>query len=218
MLEVWPACLVSGLSFGVLQYAVSNFHGPWLVDIVAAVGSMGSLVLFLRMWSPRTVQSDPVRATEPAVSPAAESGAWRAWIPWVFLTVFVFLWGLPAVKASLNGVMSPSVEVPWLHKAVLRMPPVVPKPEAEAAVFNLNLLSATGTALLFAGVLAGLALGMRPDVVLRTYGQTLWNLRVSLLTIALMLALGFTTATAAPIRPWDWRWRGLDSCSRFFHR
>ena len=193
MVEVWPACLVSGLSFGVLQYAVSNFHGPWLVDIVAAVGSMGSLVLFLRMWSPRTIQGNPVPATEPAVSPSADSGAWRAWIPWVFLTVFVFLWGLPAVKTSLNGVMSPSVEVPWLHKAVLRMPPVVPKPEAEAAVFNLNLLSATGTALLFAGVLAGLALGMRPGAVLRTYGQTLWSLRVSLLTIALMLALGFTT-------------------------
>ena len=193
MVEVWPACLVAGLSFGVLQYAVSNFHGPWLVDIVAAVGSMGSLVLFLRMWSPRTIQGNPVPATEAARSPSADSSAWRAWIPWVFLTVFVFLWGLPVVKTALNGVMSPAFEVPGLHKAVLRMPPVVPKPEAEAAVFSLNLLSATGTALLFAGLLAGLALGMRPGAVLRTYGQTFWSLRVSLLTIALMLALGFTT-------------------------
>ena len=193
MVEVWPACLVAGLSFGVLQYAVSNFHGPWLVDIVAAVGSMGSLVLFLRMWSPRTIQGNPVPATEAARSPSADSSAWRAWIPWVFLTVFVFLWGLPVVKTALNGVMSPALEVPGLHKAVLRMPPVVPKPEAEAAVFSLNLLSATGTALLFAGLLAGLALGMRPGAVLRTYGQTFWSLRVSLLTIALMLALGFTT-------------------------
>ena len=193
MVEVWPACLVAGLSFGVLQYAVSNFHGPWLVDIVAAVGSMGSLVLFLRMWSPRTIQGNPVPATEAARSPSADSSAWRAWIPWVFLTVFVFLWGLPVVKTALNGVMSPAFEVPGLHKAVLRMPPVVPKPEAEAAVFSLNLLSATGTALLFAGLLAGLALGMRPGAVLRTYGQTFWSLRFSLLTIALMLALGFTT-------------------------
>ena len=193
MVEVWPACLVAGLSFGVLQYAVSNFHGPWLVDIVAAVGSMGSLVLFLRMWSPRTIQGNPVPATEAARSPSADSSAWRAWIPWVFLTVFVFLWGLPVVKTALNGVMSPAFEVPGLHKAVLRMPPVVPKPEAEAAVFSLNLLSATGTALLFAGLLAGLALGMRPGAVLRTYGPTFWSLRVSLLTIALMLALGFTT-------------------------
>lgn len=193
MVEVWPACLVSGLSFGVLQYAVSNFHGPSLVDIVASVGSMGSLVLFLRMWSPRTIQGNPVPATEHAAFPSAASGAWRAWIPWVLLTVFVFLWGMPEVKALLNKVMSPAFEVPWLHKAVLRMPPVVPKPEAEAAVFNLNLLSATGTALLFAGVLAGLALGMRPGAVLRTYGQTFWSLRVSLLTIALMLALGSAT-------------------------
>jgi lactate permease len=73
------------------------------------------------------------------------------------------------------------------------MPPVVPSPEPEAAVFTLNLLSATGTALLLAGVLAGFALGVGPRSLLKIYGETLWSLRVSLLTIALMLGLGFTT-------------------------
>ena len=206
MVAVWPACLVTGLSFGILQYAVSNFHGPWLVDIVAAVGSMGALVLFMRFWSPKETQENvtsraDVGPLSPAVSTApgmpaaapADPRAWRAWIPWVFLTVFVFLWGLPAIKGALNGLMAPAIEVPWLHKAVMRMPPVVPHPEPEAAIFTLNLLSATGTALLLAGLLAGIALGMRPGSLLRTYGDTLWSLRVSLLTIALMLALGFTT-------------------------
>lgn len=189
MMGVWPACLVSGLSFAVLQFAVSNFHGPWLVDIISAVGSMGSLVVFMRRWRPSDIP-------EVASCPAKESDsgpAWRAWVPWVFLTVFVFVWGLPSVKTALNGILSPSFEVPGLHKVVMKMPPVVVQPEPEAAVFALNLLSATGTALLLAGLSAGLVLGLGPIRLLRIYGDTLWSLRVSLLTIALMLALGFTT-------------------------
>jgi len=193
---VWPACLVTGLSFGLVQFAVSNFHGPWLVDIVASVASMGSLVLFMRFWRPRETEeneapSDGLHSTDGAS--AAEGRPWRAWIPWVFLTVLVFVWGLPAVKSTLNAWYAPSFEVPGLHKAVVRMPPVVPHPEPESAVFQGNLLSATGTALLLAGILAGLALGVRPSALVRAYGATLWTLRTSLLTIALMLALGFTT-------------------------
>lgn len=189
MMGVWPACLVSGLSFAVLQFAVSNFHGPWLVDIVSAVGSMGSLAVFMRWWRPSDVP-------EVASSPTEESdsgSAWRAWLPWVFLTVFVSVWGLPSVKTVLNGILSPSFAVPGLHKVVMKVPPVVAHPEPEAAVFALNLLSATGTALLLAGLCAGTVLGLGPVRLLRIYGETLWSLRISLLTIALMLALGFTT-------------------------
>lgn len=196
MRAVWPACLVTGASFGLLQFLMSNLHGPWLVDIVASVGSMGSLVLFMRFWRPRVAEENeaapaaPVSGTVPA---AADSPPWRAWIPWVFLTVLVFLWGLPAVKSTLNAWYAPTFEVPGLHRAVVRMPPVVTQPEPESALFQANLLSATGTALLLAGLLAGLALGLRPAALLRTYAATFWSLRVSLLTIALMLALGFTT-------------------------
>lgn len=195
MREVWPACLVTGLSFGILQFLVSNFHGPWLVDIVAAVGSMGSLVIFMRFWSPKSASgmANAVGVDERRADSMPVERAWRAWIPWVFLTVVVFLWGLPAIKNALNGWFAPAMEVPWLHKAVVRMPPVVVNPEPEGAIFNLNFLSATGTALLLAGILAGIALGVRPRQLVRTYAATFWSLRVSLLTIALMLALGFTT-------------------------
>jgi lactate permease len=139
MLGVWPACLVTGLSFGSLQFTVSNFHGPWLVDIVAAVGSIGALVVFMRFWSP----SDRPESTKPqseAVpsdrSPSASGPAWQAWIPWVFLTLLVFLWGLPPVKAALNAGFAPGLEVPGLHRSVLRVPPVVHQPEPEPAIFS----------------------------------------------------------------------------------
>jgi lactate permease len=212
MLGVWPACLVTGLSFAVLQFGVSNFHGPWLVDIIGAIGSMGALVLFMKCWKPKdcTDQAgglESARSRERGLSsppsdpePLSETGAnkvarpaWKAWLPWVFLSVFVFLWGLPAVKGALNKTFAPEFKVPALHLAVQRVPPVVKAPEPEKAVFAFNALSATGTALLLAGILAGLALKVSPRELVRIYLQTLWRVRVSLLTIALMLALGFTT-------------------------
>jgi len=194
MLAVWPACLVAGATFGISQFFVSNYIGPTLVDIISALVSMGSLVLLMKFWQPKDTQENAVSDEQRSAHTApAGSPVWKAWLPWVFLSVFVFLWGLPTIKTALNGVFAPTFETPLLHKAVLRVPPVVAHPEPESAIFNFNALSATGTALLFAGVLAGLVLGLKPGRILRLYGQTIWKVRVSLLTIALMLALGFTT-------------------------
>lgn len=183
MLGVWPACFVTGASFGVMQFVMSNYHGPWLVDIVSAVMAMAALVLFMKVWKPQTESKK-----EPATS-----GAWKAWLPWVFLTAFVFLWGMPQVKTGLNSLFNREIEVPLLHKAIEKVPPVVMHPEVEKAVFKFNALSATGTAALLAGLLAGLCLGLKPDRVLKIYFETIWKLRVSLLTISLMLALGYVT-------------------------
>ena len=189
MLAVWPACLVTGLTFAVTQFLVSNYHGPWLVDIIGAVTSMGALVLFSKYWQPNDVATPATKEADPPAS----SPPWKAWLPWVFLSVFVFLWGLPVVKSALNDAFAPSLNIPILHQAVERTAPVVMQPEAESAVFSFNLLSATGTALLFAGVLAGFFLGVGPRKLAQVYLNTLWRVRISLLTIALMLALGFVT-------------------------
>jgi len=196
MLEVWPACLVTGGVFALLQYAVSQWHGPWLVDIVAAVGAMGALVLLLRFWSPPSEVGEPPKSSpagNTATATPSTDPAWKAWLPWVFLSVLVFVWGLPAVKAALNRSLSLEFPVPGLHLAVQRMPPVVVSPEPEKAIYSLNLLGATGTALWIAGLFSGLALGVGPRVLVGIYLRTLWKLRASLGTIGLMLALGFTT-------------------------
>jgi lactate permease len=116
------------------------------------------------------------------------------------LSVVVFAWGLPQTKALLDGISAPKIPVPGLDKLVVRVPPIVPKPTAEAAVFNFNWLSATGSGILLASVIAGLVMGFSIRGLLRVYWETLKLVRFSLLTIAAMLAIGFTT-----------RYSGLDA-------
>jgi lactate permease len=193
MLGVWPACLVTGASFALTQFLVSNYHGPWLVGLSSALVSMASLVVLTKFWQPAEEQTAAGQAPLKEQTPANAGPAWKAWLPWMFLSVFVFVWGLPATKTFLNDVFTADFHVPGLDNIVMRMPPVAGKPTPEPAVFSFNALSATGTALLFAGILAGFCLGLGPMRMLRVYGRTLWHVRISLLTIALMLALGFTT-------------------------
>jgi lactate permease len=203
MLEVLPALLVAGISFAIPQYLVSNFHGPWLVDIVAAIVSMICLALFLRVWHPKNPMTEAPRdwsskdlVDEPHEHPAdvsSRGAVMKAWLPWLILSVFVFLWGTPQVKTFLDGIWVAKLPVAGLHNLVMKVPPVVAAPHAEAAVFNLNLLSATGTGILVAAIISGFILGYRPAALVRMYGRTIYMIRYSLLTIACMLALGYVT-------------------------
>ncbi len=198
MVEVWPACLVAGVFFAVPQFAVSNLHGPWLVDIVSALVSIGATYTLLKFWQPKRIwrfpgeQEDTVGRDERPTPSAAR----RAWMPWIILSLCVFTWGIPATKGFFNRISNPTWNVAGLHNLVLRGPPVVGKPSPEAATFSLNWISATGTSLLVAGILSGLLLGLRPPKLARIYLGTLKRVRFSLLTIAAMMAIGFTTRYA----------------------
>jgi lactate permease len=196
MIEVWPACLVCGGSFGLVQFAVSNFHGPWLVDIAAGLVSLVSMVILLRFWKPRTAEKKKTQE-------AKIERPFRAWIPWVLLSVFVAFWTTPFAKTMFNGYapgtkahstwQAPIIPISPLHLAVQKMPPVAKKPEPEKAAFTFNYISATGTALLLAGITAGLLLGRSFASLAGIYLSCLWRVRTSMLTISLMLALGYTT-------------------------
>ncbi|KIQ33962.1 lactate permease [Variovorax paradoxus] len=210
MMEVWPAILVTGLSFAIPQFLVSNYIGPELVDIIAAIVSMVCLVLFLRVWKPKTVwTSVSLKGHEkdggeagPVVAPRKHSSGdiIRAWTPWLILTVFVFIWGLPTVKTWLNGIFAPNFPIDGLHNMIEKVAPVVPKPTKEGAVYQLLLLSATGTGILVAAIVGGLVMKYNPVQLVAAYGRTLWLVKFSLLTIMLMLALGTLT-----------RYSGLDT-------
>jgi lactate permease len=219
MLGVWPAALTAGLSFAVPQFLVGNFHGPWLVDIISGACSIGSMVVLLRFWKPKTLwrfnngtaeptpegiattgearQKDPNRATSAQVPDRKQ--ILQAWMPWMILTGCILCWSLPQVKTNLDKLFVPKIPTPYLHNVVVRTYPVVPKPtpekptKPEAAEFKLNIFSATGTAILLAAVLTGLTMGYSWRELGRVYLETIWRVRYSLLTITAMLALGNVT-------------------------
>jgi len=196
MKEVWPALVVAGVSFAVPQFLISNYHGPWLAGVGAAVISMAALVLFLLKWRPKTTLA--VNGEEETGPPLARRRLTagelvRAWMPWLVLSVFVFLWGIPQVKALLDGLSIVRFPVPGLDKLVHRMPPVVVQETTESAVFMFNWLSFTGTGIFVAAVVSGFLMSFSPRQLVRAYGRTLKRVRFSLLTVAAMLSLGYMT-------------------------
>jgi lactate permease len=211
MLEIWPALLVAGVGFALPQYLVSNFHGPTLVDVIASMVSMGGLVALLKVWHPKTVMLGTTRDSEFVTPAEADQRMVRhthtpgevlaAWTPWVILAVIAFLWGLPPVKTWLNHLSNPQITIAGLHNLVQRVPPVaLANAKPEGAVFAFSWLSASGSGILLAALIAAVVMRIGFSRALKTYGMTLYAVRFSLLTIVAMLALGYTT-----------RYSGLDA-------
>ena len=208
MIEIWPAILVAGVAFAVPQFLVSNLHGPWLVDVAASFVSLAALAGFLKVWKPKRIwrqetglssqESDSfgpqsaVRNSQSAIG-NPKSKMFAAWLPWIILSLVVFVWGLPQTKTLLDGIAAPKIPIYGLDKLISRVPPVVAKATPEAAVFNFNFLSAAGSAIFIAAIIAGFVMRYSFMGMLRVYWQTLKIVRVSLLTIAAMMAIGFTT-------------------------
>jgi lactate permease len=202
-MEVWPAVLVSGLSFAIPQFLISNYHGPWLVDMLGAMISMVVLAVFLAYWKPKNVMLDASGAgkTVPLADAAKEHHGHsrdlviKAWTPWVILTVILFMWGLPFIKAFLNvkGITYWEWQIPGLHNIVQRVQPAVAAARVEPAVWKWGVISATGTGILIAAVIAGFIMGFKPKEMMKTWLETFGVMKFSLLTILAMLALGYTT-------------------------
>ena len=225
--SVWPAVLVCGGTFAIVQFAWSNYIGVELVDIAGGLASIAALGLFCKVWQPKDQWADATVASPPesgsAAAPAAADSAAatarhartpatsavvRAWMPWIFLSLAVILWGLAPVKAFLNqGALAPSWKVPMLHRMVFRDYPVVTAPvdrtriadpvyrneRAEPAQFTVNWASATGTAILLAAIASALFLRVPAAQFFAVAGTTLRQMRAPLATIMLMLSLGFVT-------------------------
>jgi lactate permease len=215
VLGVWPAVLVCGGSFALVQFLVANYHGPMLVDVAGGLVSLVSLALFLKVWQPARTWHFPDEADDlDASTQPIYSGrqVFVAWVPWLLLTVFVFAWGWPDVKEflgtptkALRDRLSASdelsdwhptfgmVKVPYLHQRIARDEPVVRPRKIEDAIYDFNWLSATGTGILCAAVLSAAWLGIGPRHFFHIFGQTCWRMRWPLFTIACMLAIAYTT-------------------------
>ena len=215
--EVWPAALVTGLSFAVTQYYTSNYIGPELPDITSALVSLVSLTLFLKVWQPKNAKvahavgggtaalsgfgggagnADVRGSGSRAASPYTMAQTMRAWAPFGLLTAIVTVWSLPGFKAlfAAGGALSSlviKIHVPYLDQLVIKSMPIVTVPKAYDAVFKLDLLSAVGTAILLTAVLSMLMLRMKPRDGIKAFVETVVELRRPVLSIGLVLAFAF---------------------------
>jgi len=196
MLEVWPAIFVAGVTFAFTQLMIARLHGPWLVDIIASVVTITALVLFLRVWKPKRILNaklEDVTHLSRGVNAGRASVVFRAALPWIILTMFVTLWGAPKYGAWVDGLSTIRLHVPGLDRVVSRMPPAVPKAAAEPAVFVFNWISATGSGIFLAALLAAFAMGLRGRQVGATLMETVKATRFTMVTIAALMGLGFVT-------------------------
>ena len=201
---VAPAALLCGLAFALAQFLVSNYIGPYLTDIIAALASAAALLLAMRIWQPAADHTVSLQQ-RPAVSMAAAHGngpaptrapapetmsLTRAWLPYILLTILVIVWGSAWTVPYLNRVSIP-INVPLLHNAIQRVPPVTASVAPYPAVFNFNWLASGGTAAFIAAILAALLTGISIGRFLQLMINTLRRLMVPLLTIAAVLALAY---------------------------
>jgi lactate permease len=205
MKEVWPAILVTGVSFAVPQFLISNYVNPWIVDIGASLISMGCLVLFLRVWQPKVLWLSPaLRGNDESAStmppaklidqtPLTPAELFTALLPWIILCAILLVWGTGWFKAAVNPIFTWNYSVPELHNMINKVAPVVPKPTPEGAVFSFTYVSFTGTGMLISAIIAGLLMGLSPGKIASEYGRTIKLCAYSLITISAMLAIGTLT-------------------------
>ena len=240
--EVFPAILVVGISFAFTQFFWSNYVDSNLVDVMGSGVSIIATLVFLRFWKPKRIwrfeYDDEPATLSPAsaeitdqaggkwaaekfdgfVKPHTNTGAQvlKAWMPFAILSLFVLLWGVPAIKLAMNRATTPAFrvvladgkirpgppgwDVPYLHDAISRAAPVVTKPTPEAARYDFNWLSATGTGCFCAAIVSGLLLGLSPLQLMRIFWRTLVRMRLAMIAISFMLGLGYVT-----------RYSGLDA-------
>jgi lactate permease len=211
--QVLPAIVACGVSFATVQFYVSNYMGPELTDILSSLTCIGVMTLFLKLWKPREIMRlEGDRPVEVERKRFAPGQVFMAWLPYMLLVISVLTFGEPGIKSRINGwtdrflpdsvraepVTHPTpaarlnrIAMPGLHNMITQVPPVVPKKTAYAALFELNWLTASGTACFLATIAAALCLGVRPRQFAGIYVATFKQLKMAILTIASMLGLAY---------------------------
>src|SRR5690349_301667 len=203
MKEVWPAILVTGVSFAIPQFLISNYVNPWIVDIGASLISMACLIGFLKIWQPEKIWTSAAlrvhddsakgRPAPKATKKPTTSEVWFSLMPWIIVCIILLIWGTNWFKGHVNPWATWNYPVPDLHNMINKVPPIAAKPTPEGAVFSFTWLSYTGSGMLIAAIISGLLMGFSPVGLVVAYGRTIKICAYSLITISAMLGIGTLT-------------------------
>ena len=201
--ETWPAIFVASFSFSMAQYLTSNFVGPELPDITAAIASLVSLTILLKYWKPKHIfrfQDEDVKVDETIVAEARKKYTLgqiaKAWSPFAVLTAMVTIWSIKPFKDlfAKDGPLSDlvfSIKVPYLHQMIEKMPPVVPEITDYDAIYKFDWLSATGTAIMIAAIITIIYLKMKPKEAVKAFTETVGELNTPIYSIGMVLSFAF---------------------------
>ncbi|HMY72027.1 MAG TPA: L-lactate permease, partial [Blastocatellia bacterium] len=190
--QVWPALLVSGLSFATMQFYWSNYQEAGLVDVISAVFSLLVMVVFLKFWKPAKELKIEGMAQSAVRNPQSTIQVLKAWSPFILSSVLIFIASYPKINKYLLF-SELRVPMPALHNAVLKVPPVAPQPTPEAAMIDFNFIGIPGTAVFVGGLISALLLGLSLKRTLQIFGETLKEMIPSLLAISFMVGLAYVT-------------------------
>jgi len=189
--QVWPALVVSGLSFAGMQFYWSNFQDIGLVDVVAAIFSLLLTVAFLKFWKPANVI--PVSgALVTSMKRHSTTQVLKGWSPFIVASILIFVTGLPSIGKYLNF-DALKMPMPFLHNAVLKMPPIAPQPTPEDATVNLNFIAIPGTVVFIGGVIAAFLAKLPLRKTVQLFRATVVQMMPSLLAISFMVGLAYVT-------------------------
>lgn len=207
--EVWPAILVTGASFAITQFLMAEAQMTMLVDIGSGMVSIIVTSLFLKVWIPKNIITNEMAyavmdGREPGKAKVVPKHSWpvllQAWMPWVFLAVFVALWGVPSIKTFLIGLFHPSFQMPYLNGVVFKTAPISPTAvakAAETAVYSFNFISLGGTGILIAAFITGI---LFLKVTIAQWKEilvtTIVRLKIPLSVICLVFGLSYMTRYA----------------------
>lgn len=210
-LEVLPAILVSGITFAITQFLSSNFLGPELPDVLSALVSLLALAIFMKFWKPKTIYrfKDEQLTINQKNTSYTGGQIFKAWSPFIILTAFISVWGIPTIKSALTGhyegtnlaltVMNKlgqwltfTPEVPLVHEKILDGMTNVPI----AAVYKLEVLGAAGTAILLAAIVTKFIFNVSWKEWFAILGQTANEIKYPLLTICAVVAYAYVVNAA----------------------
>ena len=196
--ETWPAVLVGGGTFAIVQFLTSNYFGPELPDITAAIATLVVLPLFLRFWQPKRIfRFDESEAAPKEDVPHYSMGEIiKAWSPFIILTIFVMIWSIAPFKKlfAKGGALESwvlSFDVSFLNNIIVKTAPIVSTDAKISAVYKFDWFSATGTAIILAAIVSTFVLKMRPARAIGVFGMTLKELALPIYSIGIVLAFAF---------------------------
>lgn len=193
---VLPAALVAGGSYAIACFVVIRLMGVELPSILSSFVSMGSLILFLKFWWPKSIwrfTEDPEVAGEAPINYTTGKIV-KAWAPFIILMIVMCAWSLPVFKDRVSHASHWVVNIPswpFLDGIVYRTAPIVSMPAVYAASYRWEFGTAAGTGIFLSALIFMCLQRMNPITGGKVLIKTFQQMKFALVTLASVVGIAY---------------------------